>query len=205
SSTSTQFETGIIYTADNHNLVVTQQFWETGTVLFDALSRQWNITAEDDYQGYAPPVNEPASYANSLPDTMVPGNSNLYLLYLWGGEFQKGVPVYSNSPETGYLIDSSTTSSSQVQGFDVSVGVDLDGVDIGTTIAADHWSQTSSSTTTKTLTWTVYGKSATVPVCYAVYGEGGASTSTKTTADTLSVWAYTPTNSAGSYTCPLPT
>jgi len=202
SEASNALTTNSGYDADGHNLVVTQQLWESGTMLFDPFSRQWSMTSEDYYQAFAPPVNEPASWPSQ--DTLVPGNSSLYLLYAWGGETDKGVMVYSTSPDQGQVTTSSTSTSYHVKGFDIGISVGAYGVGAGTTLVTDRWSQTSSYTSTDTLSWTVYGSSETVPVCYVVYGVGGASSSTSTTADAVGLWAYAPTASDGSYTCPLP-
>ncbi len=82
SSASNTLGTATADYAPGHNLIVTQKFWESGTVLFDAYSRQSTITAESYYQAYAPPINEPASWPSQ--DTLVPGNSSLYLFVRLG-------------------------------------------------------------------------------------------------------------------------
>lgn len=82
---------------------------------------------------------------------------------------------------------------------------DVLGVGIGVTLLSVHWSQLSSSTSLHTLTWELAGDSQSVPVCYVVYGVGGVSTETESTADLIGVYAYDPTESNGQYSCPLPT
>jgi hypothetical protein len=72
--------------------------------------------------------------------------------------------------------------------------VDLYGVDFSTTIFSDQWSQTATHTVDDTLSWTVYGNSESVPVCYVVYGVGG---STAIIADAIGIWAYSPSGSSG--------
>jgi hypothetical protein len=203
SSASNAVGTSTTYSANGHNLVVTQQLWESGNVLFDAFSRQWSMASENYYKGYAPPVNEPASWP--IQDTMVPGNSSLYPLYAWGGQYNKGVPVYLGSPDGGQVTVKSTSTSYQVKGFSIGVSVGLYGVGIGTTVVTDQWSQTGASTSSNTLFWTVYGNSQTVPICYVVYGVGGSSSASSTTADAVGIWAYAPTYSGGTYSCPIPT
>lgn len=68
--------------------------------------------------------------------------------------------------------------------------------------------QTASSTKSKTLSWSVIGTSQSKPVCYVVYGVGGSPGSASNpigTTDQIGIFAYEPSGSAGSYTCPLPT
>jgi hypothetical protein len=77
------------------------------------------------------------------------------------------------TPERPYGAEESevrrfTKLNGYVKGFSVAVGFSLHGVDISVALATDQWSQTSTDTTTDTLSWTVYGNSQTVPICYAV-------------------------------------
>ena len=203
SSASTETASSTSYYAVGHNLVVTQRFWESGTVLFDPYSREFTVTSEDYYAGYSPPVNEPASWP--IQDTMNPSNASLYLLWSFGGQYSQGVKVYEGSQDGGEVTVSSSQTSSQVQGFDLDLGVDLEGVSVSSTVVNDQWTQTATETTTDTLSVTLYGNSQTVPICYVVYGVGGLSSAASTTADSIGVWAYSPQDSGGSYSCPLPT
>jgi hypothetical protein len=203
SSATTTIGTNDGYGAEGGNLVVTQKLWESGTGLFDAFSRQSIVASEVYYKGYAPPVNEPASW--SIQDTLVPGNRSVYPLYQFGGEYDEGIMVYSNRESSGSLTVSSSQTSYQVKGADVTVDIGYDGVAAGTTLATDQWSQVASSTSSNTLSWSLVGDSQTVPVCYVVYGVGGSSSSSSTTADAIGIWGYAPSESDGSYTCPMPT
>ncbi len=108
---------------------------------------------------------------------------------------------------SGSVTISSSSTTYYVKGFDVSVDFGINGVAIGTTLFSDHWSQSSTSTQSDTLTWWANGISATVPVCYVVYAVGGSQgTSAQTeTADAIGVWGYSPTEGpSGAYGCPLP-
>jgi hypothetical protein len=193
------------YSAIGGNLVVTERFRESGTVLFDALSRAWSVTNLSYYHSYSPPVNEPATWP--ITDTMVPGNSSTYLLYNWGGagSDNKGIMAYEGRPVTGLAKTSTTQSSSQVQGFQLEVGVELYGVEVSTTVLSLQWSQKASTTYTTSISWTATGNSESVPVCYVAYGIGGSSTSSGTSTDAIGLWAYDPTGSSGNYSCPVPT
>ncbi|HXW67737.1 MAG TPA: hypothetical protein VEL82_07690, partial [Thermoplasmata archaeon] len=204
SSANTTVATSTTFYAPGHNLVVTQQFWESGSLIFDAFSREWSIISLNYYQPYALPVNEPSIYPSS--DTIVPGNASEYLLYGWGGagSENQGRMVFSSAPIGGSVTVSSTTSSSQVKAFNLDVGVDLYGVSVATTLLSLDWSQTSSSTVADTLSWEVYGDSETVPACYVVYGVGGFSSSAGSTADAIGIWEYAPEESGGVYSCPVP-
>jgi hypothetical protein len=209
SQASNLIGTKATWSAIGHNLVVTQDLWETGTVLFDALSRTFCVPAETYYAGYAPPVNEPASWpsGDNITASIAQSNSSIYVLYGWGGQYNKGIQVFSTSPDSGSVtVSSTTTTSSLVKGFSVEVGVSLYGVGISTTLFTDQWSQTSTSTVANTLSWTVYGNSQKVPICYVVYGVGGSpgSGSSASSADAIGIWGYSSTYSGGQYSCPLP-
>jgi hypothetical protein len=110
------------------------------------------------------------------------------------GSANEGRPTYSGSPISGSVTLSTSAASYQVKGFELEVGVDLYGVDFSTTIFSDQWSQTATHTVDDTLSWTVYGNSESVPVCYVVYGVGG---STPIIADAIGIWAYSPSGSSG--------
>lgn len=205
SAASSAVSAGKSYSAIGGNLVVTERFRESGTILFDSFSRVWSGTALSYYQSYSPPVNEPATWP--ITDTMEPGNTSTYLLYDWGGvgSDNQGIMVYEGRPDTGYATASTTHASYQVQGFQLDLGVDLYGVSVGVTVFSLQWSQTSSTTYSTSLSWTLVGDSSTVPVCYVVYGIGGSSSASGTTTDSIGVWAYDPTGSSGNYSCSVPT
>lgn len=199
--------TSSTWSAIGHNLVITQNLWESGTVLFDAMARTACITAENYYAAEQPPVVQPATWPSGDNITMADAasNSSIYPIYSWGaGDGDQGRLVYSTTYASGSVTVSSTsTTTGLTKGFNVALGIDIYGVDLSTTLATDQWSQTSTYTTTDTLSWTVYGNSVTVPICYAVYGVGGSSTSaSQSTADAIGVWAFAPSLSGGQYSCP---
>src|ERR1700691_3302189 len=55
SSVSNAVGTSGGFTAEGHNLIVTQKLWESGILLFDAYPRQCAVTSEYYYQADAPP------------------------------------------------------------------------------------------------------------------------------------------------------
>jgi hypothetical protein len=206
SVSSNTIGTADTWSATGHNLVVTQNLWESGTVLFDVLSRTGLVTAEKYYAAEQPPVNEPASWPSrdNITAADAASNSSIYPLYGWGaGEGSQGEPVYSTSPDRGTVTVSSTsTVTGLTKGFTLDLDLSLYGVGVDVALVADHWSQMSTYTVTDTLSWTVYGNSLTVPVCYAVYGVGGSSSASGSTADAIGVWAFAPTYAGGVYSCP---
>ncbi|HYA57501.1 MAG TPA: hypothetical protein VEH57_03445 [Thermoplasmata archaeon] len=197
---------GVGYPVTGQNLVVTQQMWESGTVIFNMESRQFNITTEDYVGDDGYPVNEPSTWkiADTLNPSNAQGNSSIYLLWAWGAQYQQGRRIYTPGV-IGWFTATSSQVSYDVKGFDISLGAELPGVTVATTVVSEQWSQMSTTTVTESLYWEARGNSATIPVCYVVYGVGGSSSSSSTTADAIGIWAYSPTYSGGSYSCPLPT
>lgn len=193
------------WSATGHNLVVTENLWESGTVLFDAMDRLAYLTTESYYAAEQPPVNQPSTWpsGDNITASDAASNTSIYPIYSWGYEDgSQGRPVYVNSSASGAItVSSKSTVTGLVKGFSVDVGVSIYGVDLSTTVVTDQWSQTSTYTVSNTLSWTVYGNSTTVPICYAVYGVGGSSSSTGSTADAIGIWAFSPTLSGGRYSC----
>jgi hypothetical protein len=176
-------------------LIVTQKLWESGILLFDAYSRQCAVTSEYYYQADAPPPStSPPLGQASIRWFLGTQVSTTSPLGGGSGSANEGRPTYSGSPISGSVTLSTSAASYQVKGFELEVGVDLYGVDFSTTIFSDQWSQTATHTVDDTLSWTVYGNSESVPVCYVVYGVGG---STAIIADAIGIWAYSPSGSSG--------
>ena len=205
SKASNTIATSGTFTATGHNLVVTQDLELTGTLLFDSLSRTSYIAAEDYYEQDAPPVNEPAIWPSGDNITMADAasNSSIYPIWSWGAGFHdQAREVYSTAP-VGYsvTVSSQSQTSGIVKGFEVGLDFSLKGVGVSIALATDQWSQMSTYTATDTLSWSVIGNSQTVPICYAVYGVGGSSSSSGSTADAIGIWAFAPTYSGGQYNC----
>lgn len=195
------------YTVTGSNLIVTQTYWVSGTVVYDALSRQANVSAFDYYQTDGSPVLEPASY--TIPYEINPSTTGAYPLYYWGGTGSGGgVMALANRPVNGSITINATHTANWSTGWEwsgeIPVG-ELIGVPVGLPLSFGDYSFAERSLTNITsFSWKLYGDSSTVPVCYAVYGIGGATNSYSTTADAIGIWAYNPTDESGVYTCPLP-
>ena len=196
STSSEQFTASHTYTSQNGNLVISQQFWTSGTVEFAAMNRGWATTATI----YVGPYGNPQFPAQqSITDWLTPYNSspNHYLVHTWG-DSGSGVLVSYQYPQTGQLTASSTQASTGVKQWSISVDVSLPGVGVGIPVAGQSWSQTSSTSYQNGLSWTITVPQGNGPVCILVYGEGGSSSGN--TADDVGIWAYAPSSGA----CPIP-
>jgi len=199
-STSTELSSSLTFVSENGDLEVSQQYWTSGTVTFLSNTRTSAVTSMDFYAPYGNP-QFPGQQAE--PDWLEPGTnqSGVYLLQNWGGA-GSGVLVSPSYSRGGSTTVSTTQSVEGASGVDVSVGVDIYGVGVGTSVASLKWSQTSSTTETNTLSWMLSVPKGDPPVCFVVYGAGGSASSD--TADLIGIWAYDPTLSDGNDTCPLP-
>jgi YVTN family beta-propeller protein len=201
-NTSTDFGSGHTYTSQNGNDFVSQKYWESGLSIFDALNRTVWLAGVSYYATYGNP-QFPA--LQPITDWLTPSTyaaNGGYLLSGWGTSGQ-GIPVYYQSPQGGWVTTSTTKATTGVLSLSVSIDASFF-VGFGIEIAHFSWSQTSSETIQNTLSWTVQVPvNTTVPTCFVVYGEGGSATAG--TADIIGIWAYTPSGSSGSYSCPLPT
>jgi hypothetical protein len=214
SSTTVNFGTAHTYDSSNGNDVVSQQYNESGILLYDAMNRTSWLTQVKFYQTYGNPES-PALQA--ITDYLTPknavNNSSIYLLPTWGetgGVNGSGVRVFYDHPQGGavnvssvvpaWLVKKQLQTSIQV-GYGTNAGTV---VRLGPGIASLGWSQAGSSTSSYTLTWTasVLGNTG-VPTCFVVYGVGGSQS--VNSADAIGIWEYAPTWDGTQYTCPHPT
>jgi hypothetical protein len=196
---STSWAASKTFQADNESLDVDQRFWTTGTMAFVAMTRASNITC-DRYATYLNPLS-PGPYPNI--DFMTPQNftkDNMYYLTGWGTSDQGQFVQYKN-PIGGSITTSTVSTSMGVQAIDFDIGIDVYGVDLGTTAASVSWSQTATETQSNTLGWTAYAPTS-AGECFVVYGEGGSASTN--TADAIGIWAYAPNGGPAGSNCPDP-
>jgi hypothetical protein len=188
----------------NGNLLVSQRYVVTGTAAFSPINRTWTLTQET----FCAPYGQPQWPAQQpISDWLVPHTSakGVYLMKNFGGSGSQymGRPV----PPGGYIMGSATTSTTNVttgvKGWTLDLSVGYDGVGVGSVVASQQWSQTSSETNYFTLNWKLSVPNGNLePTCFEVFGQGGSASSN--TADIIGVWAYAPSGSPNNYSCPEP-
>lgn len=200
-SNYTSFSVSQSYISENGNDFVSQQYWTSGLVVVDALNRTVWDAAEYLYEADGNP-QWPAQ--QPITDWLTPSTYSShggYLLNGWGANGQ-GRPIYYQYPLGGNITTTTTNATTGVQEYAFSLDASFY-IGGGVQIADFSWSQTSSTTKFDTLQWTVQVPvNTTVPTCFVVYGQGGSASAR--TADIIGIWAYSPSESAGAYTCPLP-
>jgi hypothetical protein len=213
SSTTVSFGTVHTYDSNNGSDVVSQQYNESGILLYDAMNRTSWLTQVKFYQTYGNPES-PAlqAIADPLTPRYAVNNSSIYLLPWWGelgGVNRSGVLVSHQYPEGGAVNVSSVVAASLVKNLQTSIEVGYGTsagavVRLGPGTASLGWSQTGSSTASYTLTWTASVLANTsVPTCFVAYGVGGSQSANS--ADAIGIWAYPSTWNGSQYTCPHPT
>jgi hypothetical protein len=210
------------YSVTGSNLIVTQRYVTSGTVVFDSYNRGSNVTQVHYVGTDGPPVLEGPSYP--VDSTIGPNTAGAYPLYHWGGSGSgQGVPVYLNSPKKDSVTINATKYSNWTNDYTlllpIPVGEIIDWIveglsegqidpglefEVEAPIFTTNFAEQAVSSWSVGLNWTLSGNSATVPTCYAVYGVGGSSSSSSTTADAVGIWAYGPRYVEGVYSCPLP-
>jgi hypothetical protein len=208
------------YSVTGSNLIVTQRYWVTGSTVFDVFTRGVNVTSFNYYKTDAAPVLEGPSFSVSY--AINPTTNGSYPLYYWGGSGSGGgVKAYSGSPKTGSVTVNATHYSNWTNPYDLTAevpvgeiaavivgfitGVEFDWqFDVLVPIYSYSFAERAVASYSTAFNWTLYGNSATVPVCYAIYGVGGTTSASSTTIDAIGIWAYDPSYSGGQYSCPLP-
>jgi hypothetical protein len=168
----------------------------SGTVEFDAIYYSWSLPAVNLYGAYlnGEPAQQNPSYMQPL-SWLVPGAQNEY--YLVDQSVEKTMQdVLISAPGqdyTGTVTTETTTASTGDFGVSFSMPVALAGAPSLTIGVSAGWSQTSSTTYTNTLSWSVgvpgSGGSA---LCVDVFGQGG----TFPDADMIGIYTWAPVNGA---------
>jgi hypothetical protein len=209
------------YNVTGTNLVVTQRYISSGTLEFDSFNRSVVVTQVNLVGTEGSPVLQGASF--QAGSAIGPSMTGAYPLYHWGGSGSgQGVMVYLNSPQKGSINVNATDYDNWTNEYPVSIDIPVGDIadaivsalsggfelgwefDVDTTIATNTFSEEATASWSVGLNWTLSGNSATVPTCYAVYGIGGATSSSSTTANAVGLWGYDPTYVGGVYSCPLP-
>jgi len=203
------------YSVTGSNLIVTQRYWISGTVVLDAFTRGTNITSVSYFRTNGAPVLEGPSYY--VPYTIGPSTPGAYPLYDWGGSGSgEGISVYAGAPMNGSVTINATDYDNYTNNYELTPEVPVgtiiailsDGAldfdwDVPVPFYSHSFTERALGSYSLALNWTLYGDSSTVPTCYAVYGVGGSTSASSTTADAIGVWAFTPTVVGGYYSCPL--
>ena len=165
----------------------------TGNILFNSVYRSWNVTSmslsQPNTDGFA------SQYGVSPPtDVLEPGKLPKDAYYLPDAN---DLP-YKNKftpPDQGYQGDvqtstTTTTDSTFSIGFTLSAG--LPGVPSFDFSAQTGWTQSSSTTSSSDLHWSIGGTNA---ECYDVFGEGGnPGAYPVTNADMIGIFMWAPVN-----------
>ena len=166
--------------------------WNTsGTVYFNATQRTWNITSLSTYggaytdgfssqYGIAPPTD------NLEPGKLPPG---AYYLKDSNGKTMQNVGTPAGKGLQGGIETSTTTATSVGITLSFSLSIGIPGTQALSFNAQTGWSQTTSSTYSQDLTWSIGGNQA---ACYDMFGEGGNPNASPETTDLIGIFYWVP-------------
>lgn len=184
----------------------------SGSVTFFGPAELWRVTNFSNVRtvGNIHELDPIPGIVDPLTPATAAVNSSIYLLYDFGGpgSQNQGVELPPGQGNAYTETSGSTSTSTLTKEFDLSVGVGIGGddgvysLDISTTVFWLTQTQSVSTGITNGLSFALGGLT-TNRMCYVVYGVGG--TQASDIADTIGVWAYTPTLLDGNYVCPIPT
>jgi hypothetical protein len=183
------------------------QMETTGTVEFNAISRDWAMTQMTLYGGLL--NGEPAAQNPNFvqpsdwltPMAMNQSSNTPKPYFIWNSGAGKYMEDVLDKTSGFYYTGGVTTSTtlSVTGGYSASFGLSpsLPGVGSVSLSVGAQWSQSSSTTYTQELTYSVgmpYGGS---PICFDVIGQGGSSSPTSTTADMFGIYVWSPNAQGG--------
>ena len=170
------------------------KWWSSGFLQFNAAYRTWNVTSIEPYQVYKD-GNAVSGFGLTPPSSwLIPANvgkNDTYYMLDGNGVQMVGVPEANYS---GYSWYAETSTTTQIQtGYNIFFGLaivlPLPGAPTVSFSAHYSWSQTSSTSYTQELEWSIGGGYN--PECYDVIGQGGSQSAG--TADMVGIVMYSPT------------
>lgn len=190
SGSSTQsytFTTSSTDASANGSLDVAASFWTSGTIEFSAMSREWASTSVNEYGSEVSELSPPP---NPTVDWMYPG-TNVSGVAVLNGWNQIGLGPGGTKQGSVYVDGTTTTNYRLSAGYDLTVVIE--GVSVKILDVNYGFSLSSTTTSSKTLSWSV-----TVPqtadgghyTCFNVYGSGESPSGGYD--DTIGIWQYAP-------------
>ncbi len=166
------------------------EWWTAGSLLYNSIYRSWNVTSMSTYRAYSDGFS--SQYGVAIPpNDFQPGKlkSDAYYLKDSNGVTMQNVPEPANKGYTGTIETSTSVATSYSFSIGVSLSANLPGAQTFNFNAQTSWTQTSSSTYSQDLQFTIGGPQA---ACYDVFGEAGNPGSTPETSDMIGVYYWAP-------------